>query len=111
SGLGSSGFGFFDLVIPDVKKRQTRPCQLVIWAKLHRAFPGFDCLRMISIFHEGHRKCMPSIEELRSFFDALSVLGDRIRQFADREISIRITEKFFYFWSDIFQFFLSVLQI
>src|SRR5262245_9841142 len=46
---------------------------------------------------------MPSVEEGRSYLDTLPVLGNRIRQFANREISINIIEEFFYFWRNIFQ--------
>jgi hypothetical protein len=101
--LGSGGFGFFDLIIPDVKQRETRPGQLIVWSKLYRLFSGFDSLWIVSIFHQGHGEGMPAIKKLWSYLDAPPISNYRFRELSDRQIPVGLIEEFFYLWRDIFQ--------
>src|SRR2546430_1898887 len=87
--FGSSCFSLFDITVPIVKKRQTRPANLIVRTKLGCAFVGFDCLGIPTDLHQGHAKSVPVIDKFRIDLNATAIFFHRAF-----EISNRVVEDF-----------------
>jgi hypothetical protein len=87
-------FGFLNVAVPIIKKRQTGPADLIVGAQRGRAFTRFDCIRKSSQFHQRHAERVPAIEKLRIHFDAAAVFFHCALQLANGEITVRVVESF-----------------
>src|ERR1700730_5725133 len=108
AGLCPGGFRLLNLVIPNVEERKAGPGELIVWPEFDRLFTRLDGFREISIFHQRHAECMPSVEKGRKLFNASPVLLDCSRQLADGQIAVRIVKKLFNFrWDFVHSYFSS----
>src|ERR1700730_14767144 len=74
-----SCLGLFDLIVPNVKQRKTRPGQLIIRMQLDGFLSRFDGGSKISVLHERHTQRVPTIKEFGLDLHALSIFFDSAR--------------------------------
>src|SRR5438874_9349320 len=81
----SGSFGFLDITVAIVEKREARPANLIVRPEFGRFLPGFDRLGEAPNLHECHAERMPAVKKGGIEFHALTIFLHRALQLTDRE--------------------------